>query len=69
VVAYTLVANHIPINATVIGANEHESHYVLDLLLNNTTEIRPEVHSTDTHGTNEVNFGLLHLFGYQGFQA
>jgi TnpA family transposase len=65
VVAYTRVANHIPINATVIGANEHESHYVLDLLLNNTTEIRPEVHSTDTHGTNEVNFGLLHLFGYQ----
>ena len=58
IVAYTLVANHIPINATVIGANEHESHYVLDLLWNNTTEIRPEVHSTDTHGTNEVNFGL-----------
>jgi len=28
IVAYTLVANHIPINATVIGANEHESHYV-----------------------------------------
>jgi len=35
------------------------------LLLNNTTEIRPEVHATDTHGTNEVNFGLLHIFGYQ----
>jgi TnpA family transposase len=65
VVAYSLVANHIPINATIIGANEHESHYVLDLLLNNTTDIRPEVHSTDTHGTNEVNFGLLHIFGYQ----
>jgi TnpA family transposase len=23
------------------------------------------VHSTDTHGTNQVNFALLHLFGYQ----
>jgi TnpA family transposase len=23
------------------------------------------VHSTDTHGTNEVNFAILHLFGYQ----
>jgi TnpA family transposase len=23
------------------------------------------MHSTDTHGTNEVNFALLHLFGYQ----
>src|SRR5262249_38556930 len=31
----------------------------------NTTEIHPEVHSTDTHGTNEVNFALLHVFGYQ----
>ena len=26
VVSYTLVANHIPVNATIIGANEHESH-------------------------------------------
>lgn len=34
IVAYTLVANHIPINARVIGANEHESHYVFDLLYN-----------------------------------
>jgi TnpA family transposase len=65
VVAYTVVANHIPINARIIGANEHESHYVFDLLFNNTTDIQPEVHSTDTHGTNEVNFALLHLFGYQ----
>jgi TnpA family transposase len=23
------------------------------------------VHSTDTHGTNEVNFAILHFFGYQ----
>lgn len=65
VVAYTVVANHIPINARIIGANEHESHYVFDLLFNNTSAIHPEVHSTDTHGTNEVNFALLHLFGYQ----
>ena len=47
------------------GRNDHESHYVFDLLFNNTTDIQPEVHSTDTHGTNEVNFALLHLFGYQ----
>jgi len=65
VVAYTLVANHVPVNAEIIGANEHESHYVFDILFNNTTDIQPEVHSTDTHGTNEVNFALLHLFGYQ----
>src|ERR1700680_3875288 len=27
--------------------------------------VRDEIHSTDTHGANEVNFALLHLFGYQ----
>ncbi|MEM7799358.1 MAG: Tn3 family transposase [Chloroflexota bacterium] len=64
-VAYTLVANHIPVSARIIGANEHESHYVFDLLHNNLTNIQPIVHSTDTHGTNEVNFGILHFFGYQ----
>jgi TnpA family transposase len=65
VVSYTLLANHVPINAEIIGANEHESHYVFDLLFNNSTEIQPERHSTDTHGTNEVNYAILHLFGYQ----
>jgi TnpA family transposase len=65
VVSYTLVANHIPINATIIGANEHESHYVFDILFNNTTDVQLKVHSTDTHGTNEVNFAILHCFGYQ----
>ncbi len=65
VVAYTLVANHVPVNADMIGAHDHESQFVFDLLFNNTTDIHPEVHSTDTHGTNQVNFALLHLFGYQ----
>lgn len=57
-----MVANHIPVNARIIGANEHESHYVFDLLYNNTTDIQPAVHSTDTHGTNEVNFAILHFW-------
>jgi len=65
VVAYTLVANHVPVNAEMIGAHDHESQFVFDLLFNNTTDIHPQVHSTDTHGTNQVNFALLHLFGYQ----
>lgn len=63
--AMTLIANHAAINARVIGANEHESHYIFDLLMNNTSEIIPEVLSTDTHGVNHVNFALLDLFGYQ----
>ena len=65
IVACTLVASHIPLGTRVIGANEHESHYVFDLLYNNLTDVRPTAHSTDTHGTNEVNFGILHFFGYQ----
>lgn len=65
VVAYTLLASHVPINARIIGANEHESHYVFDVLFNNATDILPDTHSTDTHGANQVNFGLLHLFGYR----
>jgi TnpA family transposase len=65
IVAYTLIANHIPINAKIIGANEHESHYVFDLLYNNLTDFQPNVHSTDSHGANEVNFGILNFFGYR----
>ena len=61
----TLVVNHVPVNMTVIGAHEHESHYVFDLLFNNTSDIRPQLHSTDTHGTNQVNFFSLFTFGYQ----
>jgi len=63
--SYTLVANHVPINAKIIGTHEHESHYVFDLLYNNTSDIRPEWHSTDTHGSNQVNFWILHTFGYR----
>lgn len=65
IVPCTLVINHFPANAKNLGANDHESHSVFDILYNNTTEIQPDIHSTDTHGTNEVNFAILHLFGYQ----
>ena len=34
-------------------------------MFNNTTDIQPDIHSTDTHGTNEVNFAILNMFGYQ----
>jgi len=63
--AYTLVANHVPCNARIIGTHEHESHFVFDILHNNTTDIHPERHSTDTHGTNQLNFILLFAYGYQ----
>ena len=54
-----------PHHAEIIGANEHESHYVFDILRNNTTDIQPDVHSTDTHGTNRSIFAILSVFGYQ----
>ena len=57
--AYTMVFNHVPCNAKVIGTHEHESHFVFDILHNNTTDIRPERHSTDTHGANQVNYIIL----------
>jgi TnpA family transposase len=60
----TLVANHVPINARIIGANEHESHFVFDLLFNNTSDIIPDRHSTDAHGSNQVNFATLYFYDY-----
>jgi TnpA family transposase len=63
--AYTMVLNHVPCNARIIGTHEHESHFVYDILHNNTTDMQPERHSTDTHGTNQVNFFILYTFGYQ----
>lgn len=61
----TMVLNNVPVNAKIFGANDHESHYVLDLIHNNPTKLQPSIHSTDTHGTNQVNFALLDIFGYQ----
>jgi TnpA family transposase len=62
--ACTLVANHVPINARIIGTHEHERHFVFDLLYNNTSDIKPARHSTDTHGTNHVNYWVLLVFGF-----
>lgn len=63
VVAYSLIANHIPINTMIIGANEHESRFFFDLIYNNTSDIQPDIFSTDTEGSNQLNFLLLHLIG------
>lgn len=65
ITSLTLVANHIPVNAKIIGAHEHESYFAFDLLYNNTSEVDPHRLSVDTHGTNHVNFALLNIFGYQ----
>ena len=61
--SYTLCANNLGLNGKIIGA-DHESHHVFDILHNNTSNVDPLIHSTDTHGTNEVNFAILEVFGY-----
>lgn len=58
------VSNHVPVSTQVIGANEYEGHFAFDLLYNNSSDIQPNTLSTDTHGTNNVNFAILDFFGY-----
>ena len=38
---------------------------MFDIIYNNSSKIDPDILSTDTHGTNKVNFAILHTFGYQ----
>ncbi|MDP2193937.1 MAG: Tn3 family transposase [Alphaproteobacteria bacterium] len=61
VVAYSLIANHVPINAVLIGANMHESHFLFDLFYNNTSQIKPDILSTDTEGVNHINYLFLNV--------
>ena len=63
VVAYTLSANHIPLQTELIGANEHESYFVFDIWHNNTTELSPEIITGDMHSINKANFAIMHWFG------
>ena len=64
VVSYSLIANHLPVNTKVIGANEHESHHVLDIVYNNTSDLKITAVSGDMHSINRVNFALMYLFNY-----
>ncbi len=63
VVAYTLLANHVPLHSTVIGAHEHESHYVFDVCYHNTSNLLPTAITGDMHSINKANFAILHWFG------
>ena len=63
VVAYTLLANHVPLETELIGANEHESHYVFDICYHNTSDIVPTAITGDMHSVNKANFAVLHWFG------
>ena len=63
IVAYTLLANHVPLQVELIGANEHESYFVFDIWYNNTSEISPDIITGDMHSVNRANFAIMHWFG------
>jgi len=63
VVAYTLLSNHVPIQTEIIGAHEHESHFVFDIWYGNTSLINPSILTGDMHSINKANFAILHWFG------
>ena len=63
--AYTLFANCLPLRTKIIGSNEHESHYLLDALRSNSSDVEITAISGDMHSINRVNFILLYMFGYK----
>ena len=63
VVAYTLLASHVPLQSEMIGANEHESYYVFDIYYHNTSDIFPTAITGDMHSINKANFAILYWFG------
>ena len=62
VVAYTLLCNHIPLQAELIGANEHESYFAFDIWYNNDTEILPQILTGDMHIVNRANSAIMYWF-------
>ena len=65
VVAYTLTVNHVPVNAKMISASQHESHFLYDIIRNITCDIDPTWITGDSHAINKINFLLLHIIGKQ----
>jgi TnpA family transposase len=62
-VIMTMLLGHVPFMTKIIGANEHESHFLYSMLHHNTSEIDPEIISSDTAGTNNVNDLMYYLIG------
>jgi TnpA family transposase len=48
-----------PVNTKIISANHHESHYLFDILFNNSSDVDINWLSGDGHSINQVNFALL----------
>ncbi len=64
--AYTHVSDqHSTFDTKVIVAAAPESHYVLDGILGDDTDLPITEHATDTHGATLANFALFDLVGKQ----
>ncbi len=64
-IVYTLVTSHFAANGKVIPPRSHESHHLFDIIYNNSSQLKANVISTDTHGTNLFNHAILNVFGYR----
>lgn len=63
---YTHVSDqHSTFETKVVVATAPESHYVLDGILGNDTDLPIVEHATDTHGATLANFALFDLVGKQ----
>ncbi len=65
VTVYTHTSDqHSVFGTEVISCGVREALYVLDGLLENNTELNPQIHFTDTHGYTEHLFGLCYLLRF-----
>jgi TnpA family transposase len=62
-VVMTMTLGHVPFVTEIIGANEHESHFVYPMLFRNTSDIDPDIISNDTAGANNINDLMYYLIG------
>jgi len=58
-----LGAGHGTLATQVISCLDREASYVIDGLYENTSEVQPTTHTTDTHGYTDQLFGLCFLLG------
>ena len=62
VAPYTLGINYNAVNCIADkGAHQHESHFLFELIQNNTSDIKPDRLSTDTEGSNQIMFVLMYF--------
>ena len=59
----TMNAHYLALTAKIISANEFEGHSNLELFLMNESEIQPDYQTSDSHGVNNINFGIFDFFG------